>query len=157
MMNTNPKSDLVFQVVQFGQQDAYQDILRLRTSVLREGLLSYSDAELQSEKDDLHIGLYQFRKAEAIGCCLIRRVGDWCQMRQVAIDHTAQGKGLGSLLINYFEDYARSIGVSHLYIEALEVAVPFYLRNGYSVLPDSFVNEGSGLVNYRLEKVISSL
>jgi|JI9StandDraft_1071089.scaffolds.fasta_scaffold277129_1 GNAT superfamily N-acetyltransferase len=155
-MNTNHNHELAFHVVEFGQEDAYHDLLGLRTKVLRDGLLPFTPLELQSEKEDLHIGLYRLGKAEAIGCFLIRRVGEWCQMRQVAIDPSEQGKGLGSLLISYFEDYALSIGVTLLFIEARAVAVPFYLRNGYTVLPESFVNEGSGLVNYRLEKVLKS-
>jgi N-acetylglutamate synthase-like GNAT family acetyltransferase len=155
-MNPILNQELLFRIVPFGQTDPYQDLLKLRTKVLRDGLLPYKEQELQSEKDDLHIGLYRLGKTEAIGCLLIRRVGEWCQMRQVAIDPSEQGKGLGSLLITYFEDYARSIGITHLFIEARESAVPFYLHNGYSVLPESFVNEGSGLVNYRLEKVIKT-
>jgi len=156
-MNTILNQEMIFRIVPFRHSDHYQDLLKLRTKVLRDRLLPYKEQELQSEKDDLHIGLYRLDKSEAIGCCLIRRVGEWCQMRQVAIDPSEQGKGLGSLLIYYFEDYARSIGITHLFIEARESAVPFYLRNGYSVLPESFVNEGSGLVNYRLEKALQSL
>ena len=153
-MNTNHNHELAFHIVQFGNEDSYQDLLSLRTKVLRDGLLPFTLLELQSEKEDLHIGLYRLGKAEAIGCFLIRRVGEWCQMRQVAIDPSEQGKGLGSMLIKYFEDYALSKGVTHLFIEARLAAVPFYLRNGYKVLPESFVNEGSGLVNCRLEKVL---
>jgi len=145
---------LLFKIIRYDAEDAYHDLLSLRTKVLRDGLLPFTPIELQSEKDDLHIGLYRLGKAEAIGCFLIRRVGEWCQMRQVAIDPSEQGKGLGSLLITYFEDYALSTGVTHLFIEARAAAVPFYLRNGYKVLPESFVNKGSGLVNYRLEKVL---
>jgi N-acetylglutamate synthase-like GNAT family acetyltransferase len=114
-MNTILNQEMIFRVVPFGHSDHYQDLLKLRTKVLRNGLLPYKEQELQSEKDDLHIGLYRLGKAEAIGCCLIRRVGEWCQMRQVAIDPSEQGKGLGSLLITYFEDYARSISITHLF------------------------------------------
>lgn len=152
MISKQPSDDIYFDFVAFESDKAYADMLSLRSEVLRYGLPSFTADQLQSEKDDLHVGMY--RGSHLIGCCLIRREGDWLQMRQVAIGHKEQGKGLGSMLITYFENYSRSIGISKLFIEARVSAVPFYLRHEYVLQPESFVNDGSGLVNYRLEKFI---
>lgn len=136
----------------YQQGESYQDLLHLRAKILRDGLPPFTAEQLQDEKDDIHVGMYRLESTEVIGCCLIRRVGAWCQMRQVAIDHKEQGNGYGRMLITYFENYARSVGIDKLYIEARESAVPFYIHNGYQAVLGTFVNDGSGLVNVRLEK-----
>ena len=156
MSSRQNTSNLTCTIIPFQVGDAYQEMLLLRTNVLRNGLLPYTIEQLESEKNDVHIGLYLIESAVMIGCCLIRKIGQWSQMRQVAIDPSVQGKGYGSTLISYFENQSRSQGLFQLFIEARESAIPFYIKHGYQVSSTTFINAESSLINVRLEKILTN-
>jgi GNAT superfamily N-acetyltransferase len=154
MSGNNHLNRAKFKIITYQQSPHYEGLLSLREKVLRKGLQPYTADQLSLEKDDIHIGLFDIFTSQLIGCFLIKNVDQWCQMRQVAIEPSFQGKGFGSCLIRYFEDYCYNIGCRQLFIEARETAVPFYQHHGYIAIPKPFVNEGSGLFNIRLEKKI---
>ena len=157
-------SPYVIREIPFELSKDYLDMVCLRQAVLRVArppeipynLPRFSWDQLDGERDDIHVGLYPWDSSNAVGCCLIRRVSDWLQMRQVAVDDKLQGRGLGRLLVGYFENYAARNGFQNLFIEARGEAVGFYTRLGYTLMPDSFPNEESTLINYRLEKILQN-
>lgn len=53
------------------------------------------------------------------------------QIRYMAIDDAAQGKGLGKLLLEEFERIALQVGVTKIELNARENAIGFYLQLGY--------------------------
>jgi N-acetylglutamate synthase-like GNAT family acetyltransferase len=151
------RGQFVIKEIQFGPNAPYIDLLCLRQAELRKPPLHrYSGDQLYEERDDIHVALYPDDSSAAIAGCLIRRVSDWFQMRQVAVDANWQRKGFGRILVEYFEDYARRHGVSRLFIEARKDAVLFYEACGYTRLPGAFVNTSSTLVNFRLEKQLAA-
>lgn len=55
------------------------------------------------------------------------------KMRQVAVLHSSQGKGIGNQLVRYAEKWARNHGFSQICLHARSSVLPFYTRMGYQV------------------------
>jgi putative acetyltransferase len=67
------------------------------------------------------------------------------------------GRGLASALYTRLEEAARERGITRLYVEASEVAKPFFLRRGFALLcRNDFTRNGALLHNYSLEKPLSA-
>ena len=147
----------VVRIVPFQWDEAYIDLLCLRQAVLRADLPRYTLDQLREEAHDIHVALYRSGSSQAIGGYLIRQIGGWLQMRQVAVDPAEQKQGLGRRLVRHFEAHARERGVTRLFIEARGSAVDFYLRLGYHPTGETFSNAESTLENFRLEKHLSGL
>lgn len=54
-------------------------------------------------------------------------------MKQVAVEPSWQQKGIGKMLVEAAEDYARESGYDIIFCHARETAVPFYLKRGYEI------------------------
>ena len=59
------------------------------------------------------------------------------QLRFMAVAPAAVGTGLGSQLVHYLEDQARTTGLRELVLHARATAVGFYERHGYAVAEPS--------------------
>ena len=66
------------------------------------------------------------------------------QLRGMAILETYQQKGYGALLIERTEKYCFEKKASVIWFNAREKAVPFYKKNGYTIIGDSFEIENVG-------------
>jgi hypothetical protein len=71
-------------------------------------------------------------------------------MRQVAVATSAQGKGVGSALVQYAELVAMQNGFDSMLLHARASAVPFYLRLEYAIVGDLF--EEVGIPHYKMTK-----
>lgn len=118
--------------------DEYRKALALRHKILRQPLgLSFTEAELQKDKHDIHLGLFEGEKI--IACLtLCPPENGKMKMRQVAVDDTMQGKGFGRNLSLAAEDYALRQNCHTLYCHARKTAVPFYQKLGYHIVSDEF-------------------
>ena len=124
--------------------------LILRYKILRIPLgLTFSSYDLAKDKDDVHIGIFD---GEVILACLILTDtgGGTIKMRQVAVDDIYQGKGIGSKLVKYADDLARSKGYKLIHCHARDSAREFYLKLGYTVVGDEFIEVG--IKHYYMEK-----
>lgn len=74
------------------------------------------------------------------------------KMRQVAVEETQQGKGLGKKLSAAGEKYAIENGFEVMFCNARKTAVGFYERMGYKIVSDEF-NEVN-IPHYAMEKVL---
>ncbi len=117
----------------------YEAEVRLRSSVLRQPLgLSFSADELSAEADSHHVGCYV--GGRLVGCLVLKPIdARQIQMRQVAVDEKAKGRGVGRTLVKYSEDLARTLGFQEMVLHAREPAVPFYERLGYARVGDRFM------------------
>jgi GNAT superfamily N-acetyltransferase len=135
----------------FKQSDPeYLLSLILRYKILRIPLgLTFSSDDLAKDKDDIHIGLFD---GEVILACLILTdTGNGTiKMRQVAVDDSQQGKGLGTKLVQYADDYARDKGYKLIHCHARDTAREFYLKQGYKVVGNEFTEVG--IRHYYMEK-----
>lgn len=130
--------------IKFGSDD-YRAELELRLNVLRQPLgLTRLVGDTEFDATDRHLGA--FDDGRLVGCCLMRRLesvsGEIRQlqmkMRQVAIDPSVQGQGIGRLLVDEFERISRAQGATEIVLDARETAIAFYQRLGYDVVSDLF-------------------
>ena len=139
-------------LVSFGSE-AYQDTITLRDKILRKPLgLVFFQKDLDLEFDSFHLACYD--EDNLVGCLVLKPISDdEIKMRQVAVDNAIQGKGIGSFLVQFCEDFSKERGFKRITLHARENAVPFYLKQSYEVIGDTFVEVG--LPHFKMEKVIS--
>jgi len=128
----------------------YLQMVNLRNEILRKPLgLSFDDAELEREKEDILIGA--FEDDRILGCCLLTRMdANSVRLRQMAVPGSMQGKGVGRALMIFAENIARDLGYRKLCMHARKTAVGFYQKLGYSVSGSEF--EEVTIPHYVMEK-----
>ena len=138
----------------FRQSDPeYLLSLLLRYNVLRIPLgLTFSAADLAKDKDDTHIGCFDEGDQILATLTLADTGKNTLKMRQVAVDYTMQGKGLGSQLVRFAEEYAISKGYTLIHCHARDTAKDFYLSLGYHIVGDPFTEVG--IKHYYMQKTL---
>jgi N-acetylglutamate synthase-like GNAT family acetyltransferase len=116
----------------------YDQMVKLRYEILRKPLkLSFKKEELEREKDDILIGAFEDDKM--LGCCLLTRVDkDTVRLRQMAVQKTLQGKGIGASIMNFAENIARDAGYKKIMMHARKSAIGFYEKLGYTATGKEF-------------------
>lgn len=119
---------------------AYDETVRLRTKILRKPLgLEYTAEQLSREWLDTHLACFD-QKDELIACLILTKLDEnSVKMRQVAVDDTLQGKGIGTILVEASERWAKANGYRRIEMHARETAVPFYVRLGYQKIGQQFL------------------
>ena len=139
------------EVKQFSYHSSeYQQALQLRDRILRKPLgLQFTEAELKKDEHDIHFGL--FEDGNIVACLtLTSHENVRMKMRQVAVDDSAHGKGLGRKLSFVAENYARQNGFHVMFCHARKVASGFYLKLGYKIVGDEFTEVN--IPHYVMEK-----
>jgi predicted GNAT family N-acyltransferase len=127
----------------FTQNDPeYWLSLILRYKILRHPLgLTYSKSDLAKEDKDFHLGLFDGEKL--LACMILSDGGEQkAKLRQVAVDDVAQGKGLGSQLQEFAEQFAKEKGYTKMYCHARKTAVSFYAKAGFEIAGEEFTEVG---------------
>ncbi len=111
----------------------YKQMINLRKEILREPLnLFFKQEDLDNEKNDILIGA--FDEEEMLGCCLLTRVDkNVVRLRQMAVQNSLQGKGIGATIMNYAENVARDRGFKKMTMHARKSAIGFYEKLGYKI------------------------
>ena len=100
--------------------------------------LNFDEEELKREKDDILIGA--FDEEMIIGCCLLTKIDLQCtRLRQMAVQKSRQGMGIGESMMQFAENIARDRGFRIITMHARETAIGFYERYGYKTKGDEFV------------------
>src|ERR1700722_17479621 len=117
----------------------YRLALDLRYRILRKPLgLQFTEAELKRDEKGTHFGL--FVDGIMVACLTLIKIDEGImQMRQVAVEDEAQGKGLGKMLSVAAEKYALDKGCTIIFCHARKSAVPFYEKLGYQVASEEFI------------------
>ena len=121
---------------------AYEETVALRYEILRKPLgLNYTPQQLAAEDKDHHLAAYL---EDRLAACLILTPDNngVIKMRQVAVDGSLQGKGIGQQLVTYSEEWARAHKYKKMVLHARETAVPFYLKLGYKIEGQTFMEVG---------------
>jgi predicted GNAT family N-acyltransferase len=63
-----------------------------------------------------------------------------------------QGQGIGSQLVLFTDNYAKEKGYKLIHCNARKTAVPFYLKQGYKILGDEFLEVN--IPHYYMEKIL---
>jgi predicted GNAT family N-acyltransferase len=140
---------LEFRVIKHGSND-YHEMVSLRDVVLRKPLgLSFSEEYLQKEINDQLIGAYTGDKLSA--CCILTPLNnETVQLRQMAVDNTQQGQGIGRQLIHFAEQQSKKNRFTQMMMHARKEAKGFYEKLGYAVQGPEF--EEVGIVHYEMSK-----
>ncbi len=75
------------------------------------------------------------------------------QLRYMAVDDAHQNKGIGRLIIEHVEDYARNKNTTELFLNARENAVEFYEKRGYKITEKSYLLFDS-IQHYKMSKIL---
>ena len=117
----------------------YRQMVKLRDDLLRKPLgLSFSDEELEKEKENMLIGA--FDDDDILGCAmLVEQDPTTVRLRQMAVLNDLQGKGIGKALTIFAENLARDHGYKIINMHARTNVVGFYEKMGYKVVGDEFI------------------
>ena len=133
--------NIEIQIVEFNSVLQKKSI-ELRTKILREPLgLAFTAEELAEEVNQIHI--VATNKEAVIGVLVLKIMSDTLlKMRQVAVDFDLQKIGIGKKMIEFSEEYAKSNNYKKLELHARDVAKEFYLKLGYDIVGDEFMEVG---------------
>jgi predicted GNAT family N-acyltransferase len=120
---------------QIGTADPeYEGEKALRDRVLRRPLgLSLSADDVRGEDSQIHWVALDESDA-VVGCALLVPGRDaTAQVRQMAVDDSRRGRGIGSELMARVEATARGLGLRKIILDARQYASGFYAKLGYRV------------------------
>lgn len=131
---------------------AYQACTLLRNTILRLPLgMNLFDEDLSHEANDIHIAALE--NEVLLGCMVLSpKPGNVLKMRQVAVDHAAQNKGIGKVMVAFAEQWARNNGFICMELHARKTAVPFYVRQQYQTIGNEFTEVG--IPHFKMHKML---
>ncbi len=140
-------------LVKYGSKQ-YDEIVALRYEILRKPLnLHFTKEQIESEENNFHFGYYFDDKL--IACLmLVPEADNKMKMKQVAVDETWQGKGIGAKLVAVAEKFAVENGYNLIYCHARDSAVSFYKKSGYSMKGEMF--EEVNIPHFYMEKKLNA-
>jgi GNAT superfamily N-acetyltransferase len=135
-----PSNQLTFSILSHGSPQ-YHQAVALREALLRRPLgKTFTPQELDWEKD--HVQVAGLVDHKVVATAILEPQGQVFKMRRVAVQGDLQGLGLGSKLLDFCEQYARSQQVHAIWAYARVVVLGFYEKNGYPVVGQVFDYEG---------------
>ncbi len=78
------------------------------------------------------------------------------QIRYMAVDDEYQGKGVGTLIMDALEKRAKEKGAYNIILNAREIAVSFYTKNGYKIEKKSYLLFND-IQHYKMRKLLKNL
>jgi predicted GNAT family N-acyltransferase len=131
---------LIAHVLYGGPQ--YEQARELRERVLRLPLgIPLRDEDVDDDANQ-HT-LCAIMGARVIACLMLKRVdAGTMKLRQMAVEPEFQKSGVGSVLVRYAEDWARSENVRTIVMDARAAVTPFYEKLGYAKDGEEFVSVG---------------
>ncbi|WP_186576121.1 GNAT family N-acetyltransferase [Aquibacillus kalidii] len=98
-------------------------------------------------KDDhvgIHFGLFKDDILVSVVSVFVNN--KTCQFRKFATLQSMQGKGYGTMLLNYIIDEARNWGVEKIWCNARENKTSFYKKFGLEETKETFIKGGRSYV-----------
>jgi GNAT superfamily N-acetyltransferase len=114
-------------------------IRRMRRDVLYPGE-PLQVVEIDTDADALHFGA--FYNNQLVSVVSLFEDGTDYQFRKFAVAVEMQGKGIGTLVLQYITDFARLQGGTRLWCNARVAAINFYLRAGFVATGKKFTKGG---------------
>ena len=117
----------------FHRTKDYQAAVDLRERILRRPLgLVFNPEILELESKDRHFGIWDSDRL--VACVVISPISQGeVKLRQMCVEDTIQGQGLGRQLIEETEERLRQDGIQKIQLAARIVVQGFYERLGYQV------------------------
>jgi dihydrofolate reductase/predicted GNAT family N-acyltransferase len=137
---TESQDKIHFKIIDYGSDD-YKKAVALREEILRKPLgLFFTKEELEMEKEHVHIA--GFLGQEMCATAVLVPDGEEMKMQRVALKASFQGKGIGSSLMRFCEEYAVKHGFKSIYCHARGTAIQFYQKNQYVLEGKPFDEDG---------------
>lgn len=116
----------------------YAMAVNLRRAILRTPLgLDFTSAQLAAEAADTHLAA--FDDEQLVGTVVLTPYDDTTlKLRQMVIDDSQQGAGIGRQLLAAAEAHAKTQGKTRITLAARVIAQDFYARYGYVAEGDVF-------------------
>lgn len=136
--------------ITFGTPE-YDESIALRTEVLRKPLgLEFVPEQLATEWTDVHLAAFA-PSGKMVGILLLTPLSaEAVKMRQVAVAPDLQGTGVGRVMVAASEEKAREMQFQKITLHARDTAVPFYLKLGYHIVGEGFMEVG--IPHHAMEK-----
>lgn len=134
--------------------DEWGQYYDLRYRLLREPLEQPRGSE-RNDADEFSIHLAYFEQGKILGVVRLdtHESDEIAQIRFMAVDFGAQGKGIGRLLMTEAELYAKNLRYRKVMLQARENALPFYKSMGYQLIEKSHLLFGI-IQHYKMEKFL---
>jgi N-acetylglutamate synthase-like GNAT family acetyltransferase len=115
----------------------------LRDRILRRPLdRVLSEEDTNGEDHQVHLIAHD-EDGRLIGCVLLKPGGDGsARIRQMAVDESLQGRGIGRELMLRMEEIARTQDIRKIVLHARLTAEGFYAKLGYRAVPGTFREVG---------------
>lgn len=143
-----------FQEIRFGSPEYHLEC-ELRNEVLRRPLgLNLFDEDLAAESSQSHFGLFD---GETLLACVIAvplTKGE-VKLRQMAVAPSAQGRGLGRLLLEALEHELVTRGFEVATLHARAGVLDFYGKLGFRCEGGEFLEVG--IPHRRMRKILAAL
>lgn len=141
---------LDLRLVEYGSE-MYQTVLELRNKIMRKPMgFDLFDEDLSHEINSVIIGAYD--NETLIGFGVMSKQGNSYKLDSLGVDFEIQQKGVGSKLLAYLEEYARSHRSDKLYMDARVSAQSFYEKHGYTASGDTYFHDTSPVPHIKMEK-----
>lgn len=127
-----------------------EETFPLRRAVLRKNMPN-EPHEFSGDFDENTFHLGYFEKNELIGIVTLIKNGNIAQLRGMAIADHYQGKGIGKKLVLEAEKILQNKQISKIWMNARELAVPFYEKLGYKIEGEVFIIKPIGF-HYLMSK-----
>lgn len=144
--------NIIIREIEYGTVD-YDAMVQLRYEILRKPLnLHFTQEQLEQEVNNIHLGY--FINSKLVACVMLIPEQDGkMRMKQVAVQMGLQNSGIGKKVIQASEEYSIQNGYTYIYCHARDVAIPFYLKSGYSIKGEEFYEVG--ILHRFMEKKIN--
>ncbi|MGO3732993.1 MAG: GNAT family N-acetyltransferase [Vagococcus sp.] len=144
---------MTLRLTYFGSLDYWRGI-HLRNKLLKQTSGKSDIRELPiEEKDNWHIVVLLEEKV--VGTIMLEeKTKKLVQIKQVAIDNSVQGQGLGKKMMDYSEELAKSLGFTHLFLTGRESAWMFYDKLGFYT-EDVIYFDGDVLVKEYYKQIVT--
>ncbi len=123
--------------------DIYLDALKIRNQVFVIEQNVPLELEIdQYEAHTVHFVLYDEQRHPLATVRLLPKENQTMKVQRMAVLNEHRQKGLGKVIMDAAEDFAKEQGYQQLVLDAQLTAVPFYERLGYQAEGDIFLDAG---------------
>ncbi len=135
------------------ESELYPQVLNLRYKVLRMPLgLELTDDDISEDKNQ-YIIIGQ-RESILVACIMLKIIDkDTVKFRQMAVDPSMQQTGIGTLIVNYAENFCYLNEYTNIELNARKSAKGFYEQLGYTIQGDLFSEVG--IPHFKMVKILS--